>query len=59
MMDELETIHGHKEPGFITGKPVGMGGSLGTVGSTFAGVSVAAGGTDLGEMTLPPALFQK
>src|SRR3990170_463544 len=29
MLDELETIHGGHRPGFITGKPVGMGGSLG------------------------------
>ncbi len=29
MMDEYETIHGGRFPGAITGKPVGMGGSLG------------------------------
>ena len=29
MLDEFETIHGGRYPGFITGKPVGMGGSLG------------------------------
>jgi glutamate dehydrogenase len=29
MLDEFESIHGGKAPGFITGKPVGMGGSLG------------------------------
>ena len=29
MLDEFETIHGGHYPGFITGKPVGMGGSLG------------------------------
>ena len=28
MLDEFELIHGGKFPGFITGKPVGMGGSL-------------------------------
>ena len=28
MLDEYETIRGEKLPGFITGKPVGMGGSL-------------------------------
>jgi glutamate dehydrogenase (NAD(P)+) len=29
MLDEYETIHGMRAPGAITGKPVGMGGSLG------------------------------
>ena len=29
MLDEFEAIHGASYPGFITGKPVGMGGSLG------------------------------
>ena len=29
MLDEFETIHGVRAPGAITGKPVGMGGSLG------------------------------
>ena len=29
MLDELETIYGGHYPGAITGKPVGMGGSLG------------------------------
>jgi len=29
MRDEYEAIRGEKTPGFITGKPVGMGGSLG------------------------------
>jgi glutamate dehydrogenase (NAD(P)+) len=38
MMDELEVIHGHKEPGFITGKPVGMGGSLGRTEATGYGL---------------------
>jgi glutamate dehydrogenase (NAD(P)+) len=38
MMDELEVIHGHKEPGFITGKPVGMGGSLGRTEATGFGL---------------------
>jgi glutamate dehydrogenase (NAD(P)+) len=29
MLDEFEAIRGERTPGFITGKPVGMGGSLG------------------------------
>jgi len=37
-MDEMEVIHGQKEPGFITGKPVGMGGSLGRTEATGYGV---------------------
>ena len=38
MLDEWETIHGHRGPGFITGKPVGMGGSLGRTEATGYGV---------------------
>lgn len=38
MMDEYEVIHGGKYPGFITGKPVGMGGSLGRTEATGYGV---------------------
>ena len=38
MMDEFEVIHGGKYPGFITGKPVGMGGSLGRTEATGYGV---------------------
>ncbi|HZJ78270.1 MAG TPA: Glu/Leu/Phe/Val dehydrogenase [Clostridia bacterium] len=38
MLDEYETIHGGRFPGFITGKPVGMGGSLGRMESTGFGV---------------------
>ncbi len=29
MLDEYETIQGERDPGFITGKPVGLGGSKG------------------------------
>ena len=38
MLDEFEAIHGGKYPGFITGKPVGMGGSLGRTEATGFGV---------------------
>lgn len=38
MLDEYEAIHGSRNPGFITGKPVGMGGSLGRTEATGFGV---------------------
>lgn len=37
MLDEFETIHGGRYPGFITGKPVGMGGSTGRTEATGFG----------------------
>ena len=40
MLDEYEAIRGDKYPGFITGKPVGMGGSSGRVESTGYGVMI-------------------
>lgn len=38
MMDEYETLNGGHYPGVITGKPVGMGGSLGRTEATGFGV---------------------
>ena len=38
MMDEYETIMGAQYPGVITGKPVGMGGSLGRTEATGFGL---------------------
>jgi len=38
MLDEFETLTGGHFPGFITGKPVGMGGSLGRTEATGYGL---------------------
>lgn len=38
MLDEYEKIHQGKHPGFITGKPVGMGGSKGRTEATGYGL---------------------
>ncbi len=38
MLDEFETIHRQRMPGLITGKPVGMGGSLGRTEATGYGL---------------------
>jgi glutamate dehydrogenase (NAD(P)+) len=38
MLDEFETLHHGRFPGFITGKPVGMGGSLGRTEATGFGL---------------------
>jgi glutamate dehydrogenase len=40
MLDEYETLTGSKNPGFITGKPVGLGGSLGRKEATGYGVVI-------------------
>jgi glutamate dehydrogenase len=38
MLDEYEVLTGRHAPGFITGKPIGLGGSLGRAESTGYGV---------------------
>ena len=41
MLDEFEVVRGGRYPGFITGKPVGMGGSLGRTEATGFGLVFA------------------
>jgi glutamate dehydrogenase len=41
MLDEYESLRGEKEPGFITGKPVGLGGSVGRIEATGFGLVFA------------------
>jgi glutamate dehydrogenase len=52
MLDEYEALHSQKSPGFITGKPVGMGGSLGQLEATGYGIMIvireALKGLDIG-----------
>jgi len=53
MLDEFETIVGNRNPGFITGKPVGMGGSLGRKEATGYGVIITVREA-LKEMNMDP-----
>ncbi len=54
MLDEYEALQGGRYPGFITGKPVGMGGSLGRTEATGYGL-VFTLREALREMSLPVA----
>ncbi len=53
MLDEFEVLSGEKAPGFITGKPVGMGGSLGRTEATGYGVIFTIREA-LKELNIPP-----
>jgi glutamate dehydrogenase (NAD(P)+) len=54
MLDEYETLAGARHPGFITGKPVGLGGSLGRAEATGYGVIYILRET-LAELGIPMA----
>ncbi len=54
MLDEYETMMGGRYPGMITGKPVGMGGSIGRTQATGYGVVYVLEGL-LREMNIDPA----
>jgi glutamate dehydrogenase (NAD(P)+) len=53
MLDEYEAIQGNKSPGFITGKPVNLGGSSGRKEATGYGLMVVVRET-LKEMEIKP-----
>jgi glutamate dehydrogenase (NAD(P)+) len=52
MLDEFEVLTGKRQPGFITGKPVGMGGSLGRTEATGYGTMITVREA-MKEMELP------
>jgi glutamate dehydrogenase len=54
MLDEYEAIHSNKRPGFITGKPVGLGGSSGRKEATGFGLMITVRET-LKELEIKPA----
>ncbi len=54
MLDEYETIVGEKHPGFITGKPLNLGGSQGRKESTGYGVMITVREA-LKEMNIKPS----